>query len=249
MMPEPLEVPPSYVLFSGGKDSFATACKMEEQDRLLGIVMLDTGIAVPEWRDECVAICEQRKWKWEIIPTTTRYEWFVWRFGFPGPAMHAYAMRYLKGRGVAFFKKVHPGATLASGVRETESARRAINTKPISDFEKVTVYAPIYKMTTPEVWAYVKAKGYSRLSVYSKLGISGDCLCGAYAREDEREAVRVHYPKVNVFIERLEKDAKDRGQKHCSWGWACKAKRPPKTPQEAITCFECGDATDEALLG
>lgn len=236
MPPEPV-----YCLFSGGKDSFVAASVLQDSNHLLGCIAIDTGIAVPEWQSAIMRICAQQGWSLEIIPTSVRYEWLVWRYGFPGYLGHGSAMNYLKGRAIREFKRKYPGIALGSGARRAESDRRAMTTKPVSDFEGVTVYAPIYEWETARVWEYAKSHGYERPAVYSKLGISGDCLCGAFAKEFERDALRVHYPDVDARISRCERIA------HCPsrpWGWANRKQPRAKQGAEAFVCAECGDVED-----
>jgi 3'-phosphoadenosine 5'-phosphosulfate sulfotransferase (PAPS reductase)/FAD synthetase len=229
---------PVYALFSGGKDSFATAKALQEHDLLKGCLLLDTGISVPEWKDSCKEICERQGWGMTIVPTPVRYEWLVWKYGYPGYMSHYFTMNYLKGRAVREWKKLHPGEALASGVRKGESARRSVTTKPVSLFEGVTVYAPIYEWTTAQVWDYVKRHGYTRPRAYETLGVSGDCLCGAFAKDWERQALRMHYPAVDQRICSIGRDQHGR-----DWGW-CSAKGE-KGPEEAVICVECGDTQRE----
>lgn len=224
---------PVYSLFSGGKDSFATAGVLKENGLLIACLMLDTGISVPGWKESAIAICKQQGWPYEIIPTPVRYEWFVWKYGFPGPGMHLEVMTYLKGRCIREFKKAHKGMALASGVRIAESSRRSFNTQPISLFEGVMVYAPIYDWSDAETWKYCKAHGYERPLAYSRLQVSGDCLCGAYAREHERDAIKVHYPEVHERICKLETNTP-----HGKWGWGCDQERK-LDPNQAVLCFDC----------
>ena len=240
---------PAYALFSGGKDSFACASVLHEAGLLAGCVLIDTGIAIPEWKAATSAMCEERGWAYEIIPTTHRYEWIVWKYGFPGRPGHKWAMDFLKGRAVSQWRSIHckttgtgkrklfDGSILASGCRMDESERRLGNTKPISEWEKVTVYSPIFEWTTAETWAYVKERGYVRPRAYETLGISGDCLCGAFAKEYEREAIRVHHPSIHADILRMEHEYQSK------WGAGSKAcGRIKKQGTEAVGCADCGDA-------
>ena len=240
---------PAYALFSGGKDSFACASVLHEAGLLAGCVLIDTGIAIPEWKAATSAMCEERGWAYEIIPTTHRYEWIVWKYGFPGRPGHKWAMDFLKGRAVSQWRSTHckttgtgkrklfDGSILASGCRMDESERRLGNTRPISEWEKVTVYSPIFEWTTAETWAYVKERGYVRPRAYETLGISGDCLCGAFAKEYEREAIRVHHPSIHADILRMEHEYQSK------WGAGSKAcGRIRKQGAEAVGCAECGDA-------
>ncbi len=233
---------PVYALFSGGKDSFATAKVLQEAGLLSGVVLFDTGIASPEWAPTCQALCEKYEFKYEIIPTPVRYEWYVWRYGFPGPAMHGQTMNYLKGRCVREFKRKHPGEALASGVRTQESNRRTFNTKPVSVVEGVTVYAPIHDWSTEQVWKYVTQHGYEKPRSYLTLGISGDCLCGAFARDHERAAIKEHYPDLDRRLTSLEEISGER------WGQRAvdKAKCTKKEQavaklldEQMLICHEC----------
>lgn len=232
---------PVYALFSGGKDSFATAKMLQEADKLRGVVMIDTGISVPEWKQTCIDICEQFRMPYHIIPTNVRYEWFVWKYGFPGSGGHAYAMNYLKGRAIREYKKQFPGIALASGVRLAESARRALTTKELGDFEGVPVHAPIFGWSTQQVWAYVRGFGYERPKSYVTLGTSGDCLCGAYARDEEREALSVHYPAVASRIRLIEETVQTIHPTRCRWGWSAlsNADRATQSTSEMLICQEC----------
>lgn len=246
---------PVTALFSGGKDSFATALVLSQAGLLKECLMIDTGIGVPEWRTACIKMCTDRGWAYRVIPTPIRYEWLVWKYGFPGPGLHQQTMTYLKGRAIRQWKQLHKimlgprkwkfdtSHCLASGVRRGESDRRAMHTKPISSFEGVTIYAPLWEWDTSSVWEYVKDHGYERPPSYNKLQISGDCLCGAFAREDERQAIQVHYPAIHERLCQLECEV---GQQ---WGPGSKAcgRVHVKEGGEALICVECGDA-DSGLV-
>lgn len=228
---------PVFSLFSGGKDSFATAKFLSERKLLLGCILIDTGVSVPGWRESCVELCRQHDWRYEVIPTTYRYEWFVWKYGFPGPGMHGEVMTYLKGRAIREYRKVHREA-LASGVREQESGRRTLSTKPLSQWEEVPIYAPIFEWSTADTWAYAKAAGYERPEAYSKLNISGDCLCGAFAEPHERQAIKVHYPAFDAKLCQLEIQC-PKGAPYNQWGHG-QGKPKPMDANQAALCFDCG---------
>jgi 3'-phosphoadenosine 5'-phosphosulfate sulfotransferase (PAPS reductase)/FAD synthetase len=229
---------PVYALFSGGKDSYAVACALEEAGLLKGVVLIDTGVAADTWLSDVMAIVTSRGWTYEIQPTTTRYEWFVNQYGFPGPGMHGMVMTYLKGRAIRQWKKRHPGEALASGVRSDESTRRGWSTTFQSQWEGVTVYAPILNWTTAETWAYVRSRGYQQPRTYLTLGVSGDCLCGAFAMPHEPEAIREHCPKLAQRIESM--------TQHGSYGWGQRAIEKhdatmalPYVEGLAVACSDC----------
>lgn len=238
-------VPDCYCLLSGGKDSWACAKWLQIHGKLLGCVALDTGINLPTWLPTVQTMCAREGWPLEVFRTPVVYEEWVAQYGFPGTSKHQWMVNALKGRGVGQFKKAHPQSPLASGVRTAESDRRTINTLPVSKWEGVTVYAPLYNWTTAEVWAFVKQHGYERPESYSKLGISGDCLCGSYASEWERQAIKVHYPDVDARLTALENSASVLLMPSRKvWGWSKQRGNRVKKGLEAVVCFECGDANN-----
>jgi phosphoadenosine phosphosulfate reductase len=236
--------PPCYALVSGGKDGLSAAKCLADCGKLKGCVALDTGISTPDWRDAVEDNCKHQGWSLEVYKTPCSYEALVEKYGFPGPSKHTWFMSYLKGRGVRQFKAVHPDAVLASGVRQTESARRALTTKPVGMFEGAMILAPIFDMPTAEVWKNFRAAGFVRAPAYSTLQISGDCLCGAFARETEPAALAHHYPNIWKRIEELQAKVKPLHPTRWQWGWGCQKARVKKG-QDALVCVECGD-TDEA---
>ena len=168
-----------YSLYSGGKDSTSVTHWLSEHGMLAGVVTFDTKIAVPDWLPFIKQTAEERRWNLEIYQTPADYDSLVIKYGFPGPALHGLYMNYLKGRCVRAFKKAHPGAMLASGVRSGESKRRFINTRQWSEFEGVKVFAPLYAWSTESIWDYFNRNGFKRSPAYEMLCISGVCLCGA----------------------------------------------------------------------
>jgi 3'-phosphoadenosine 5'-phosphosulfate sulfotransferase (PAPS reductase)/FAD synthetase len=171
--------------------------------RLEAVVAFDTGLSTPEWKQHVQETCEKRKWRLLFYKTDYAYEQFVLKYGFPGPARHDWIMRYLKGRCVRQFRKAHPDGILASGVRSDESQKRAGSTKPFGQWEGAPILAPIHDWSTAETWNYFIGEGFERSPAYSTLQISGDCLCGAYAREDEKAALEFHYPQIGSYFRDL----------------------------------------------
>lgn len=245
-----LYFPDCYALVSGGKDSLTAANVLFEAGKLLGCVALKTGISTPDWESFITKVCADRGWPLEIYETPVSYEEKVLKYGFPGPAKHGWFMNYLKGRCITQFKKKHKGASLASGVRRAESARRKINTLPVSVWEGVPIIAPIYDWTDDEVWEYFYAHGFKRAPAYSTLQISGDCLCGAFAKEGELDAVRFHYPEIGKRFDAITERIKETHPKRCVWGWGNSQKKE-KTAKQRMICVECGDTQGnlfEALI-
>lgn len=235
-----ISYPKCYALVSGGKDSLTTAQVLHEAGKLEACVALDTGLSTPDWRAFVEKVCADRGWPLEFYATEATYEDFVLKYGFPGPSKHSWVMRVLKGRCVRKFRQARPGAILASGVRQDESQKRAGSTRPVGMWEGAPILAPIYDWTTEETWAFFRDRGFERAPAYSTLQISGDCLCGAYAREGEPEAVAYWYPTIWQRFQALSEAIKDKFPTRSQWGCGWKNKVKPKRADEAMVCNECG---------
>lgn len=225
-------MPRAYVLLSGGKDSVTTAHWLNAHGMLAGCVAIDTGISIPEWRPFVERLCESQGWPLTIVGTLVTYEWYVRQYGFPGPGSHSQAMRWLKERGVDQFRKRNPGALLASGVRRGESARRFGTVREWNVLGKMVIWAPLIDWTTADVWAYVHEHELERSPCYATLGISGDCLCGAFASPGERDAMAECHPEVDARIRRLEAETGGR--------WSVGSAAPGRSTRgEQLICVEC----------
>jgi phosphoadenosine phosphosulfate reductase len=234
-----ISYPPVYALVSGGKDSLTTAQVLHEAGKLIGCVALETGLSTPDWKPFVIKTCADRGWPLEFFATDEKYEDFVRKYGFPGPSKHSWIMQKLKGRCISKFKKAHPDGILASGVRKDESAKRAGSTKPVGVWEGVPILAPIYDWTTEETWAFFYSRGFERAPGYTTLQISGDCLCGSYAREDELQAIRFFYPEVAARFDAIGEEIKLTHPKRCTWGWGCKTPVKEQNLNQKMICFDC----------
>lgn len=233
-----ISYPKCYALVSGGKDSLTTAKVLQKAGRLEACVTLKTHLATPDWEGFVRKTCDEHDMPLEVYETDQSYEKLVLSYGFPGPTKHLWFMQYLKGRAVRKFRKYRPGAILASGVRADESVQRAANTKPVGDWEGVPILAPIFDWTTDETWQFFNDHFAERAPAYSTLQISGDCLCGAYARKGEYQALQFHYPKIGKQMAELGEAAKAHHPKRCDWGWGWKQPIKQKA-KERYLCVEC----------
>jgi 3'-phosphoadenosine 5'-phosphosulfate sulfotransferase (PAPS reductase)/FAD synthetase len=226
-------------LFSGGKDSIATAYYLAETGRLSGLVFLQTGIGTHDILPHVRRVAEEFDWSLEIYQTDYKYEDLVLKYGFPSAeGSHQWFMSYLKGRGVRQFRKAHPGEMLASGVRIQESNRRGQNAKESGEWEGVKLYAPLLKWTTEQVWKYVREAELPISPCYQALHFSGDCLCGAYAEPNEMELLRAFYPTEYQRLQTLENRLKGLDLR-CKWGGA-----NVKGTDQTLDCWGCIDSLD-----
>lgn len=208
-----------WALFSGGKDSMATAYYLAETERLEGLVFLETGIGTHDLLPHVKRIAEEFDWSLEVYRTPYSYEDLVLKYGFPHTKRgHQWFMSYLKGRGVRQFKKAHPQSILASGVRKLESQTRGFTAKEWGEWEGVTTYAPILDWPTEKVWEYVRANDLPISPAYQALHISGDCLCGAFADKDELRMMEAFYPQECQRIVDLQTKRAEVASTRCKWG-------------------------------
>ena len=242
-----ISYPKCFALVSGGKDSLSAAQVLFEAGKLEACVALETGISTPDWKEFVIHTCESRGWNLEFFRGNESYDALVLEFGFPGPGKHKKFMDRLKGRAIRQFRKAHPRGILASGTRGKESTRRGANSSPIGMWEGTPIVAPIYDWTTDETWQFFRSRGFERAPGYSTLQISGDCLCGAFAREGELDAVKYHYPDIGVRFDALKEQLKTRCPQRCEWGWGWKQPLKEKQRDENLICVECGprDLTPE----
>lgn len=242
-----ISYPKCYALVSGGKDSLTTAQALDEAGLLLGVVALETGVSTPDWKGFVQKTCDERKWRLEFFATDVSYDDWVRRYGFPGPSKHSWIMRVLKGRCIAKFKRAHPDGILASGVRLDESVKRAGSVKPVGMWENVPIIAPIFDWTTEQTWEFFHDRGFERAPGYSTLQISGDCLCGAYAREGEADALQFWYPQLADRFYALGEEIKDKFPNRCKWGYGYKKPITKRTAGDQMVCVECAqrDLFDE----
>lgn len=227
-----------WALLSGGKDSVVTAHVLAERGELRGCVYLDTGISTPDVRPFVERLCRDQGWPLKVYRTPIEYEWLVGRFGFPGPAGHGIAMNYLKGRPIRAFIKEHPNAILASGVRMRESSRRMGTAREWSRLEGAWCHAPILEWSTERVWAHLRKHDLDVSPAYWNLHISGDCLCGAFARREETFLVEMFYPDLAVRIRALEDSRRRVSSVRCRWGGG-PGFDGKQTRLERYLCSEC----------
>lgn len=250
-------------MFSGGKDSSCVAYRLIELGQFEGIVTFDTGIAVPGFIDWIKEICKKRKWKIHIEKggymsgneKIQSYDEFVRKFGFPKPRSHSWIMRIVKGRAFTKFKKAHTENKIikgkkkkirpkvASGVRQAESKRRMKNVKgEYGEFDGCEVWNVVYDWKDQDVWDYVKKYEIEISPAYKTIHMSGDCLCGAYARKSETEIVSIFFPEVAKRLAKLENEIKDNEKipKQCKY-WGYKDGEGFNTKQRKLDSILCGE--------
>lgn len=222
-------------LFSGGSDSLVLAHRC--RDHYDELVHIDTGTAVPGVQDHVRKCADDLRKPLRILrqdfdafrllvlggTDPAGNEWKA--LGFPGPAQHGRAYNRLKERPLRKMlrdlKRGHHrnARVLAlSGIRQAESRRRS-NRKPITRDGSLVFVNPLIEWTNEEMADY-RTKHDLRLSeVAALLHRSGECQCGSFADEDEREMLRSLWPEWwDTRIAPIEREAQARALPFCRWG-------------------------------
>lgn len=213
-----------FALFSGGNDSLTTT-HYAMSHGAEEVVHVNTGIGIKETREYVRYTCKKYGWPLrELFPPDKTYEQFVLEHGFPGPQAHRYAYSWLKERSlrkliqevkVQYSDKVG----LVTGVRNLESARRMGYVKPIHKDGAAVWIAPMFSYSKIDLANYRKEFNLEQSPVVEKFGMSGECLCGAFAHEGEIGEIETHFPDVAEEIHNLEAKVRACGKNiPCVWG-------------------------------
>lgn len=218
----------SYACFSSGNDSITLAHWMMEHVPGCKVFHVITGIGVHQARDHFHAVCDRYGWPRVEIHAKRDcgqdYDEMVLKHGFPGPDMHHRMYARLKERAVRLLvKRSKVGHSrrakvlLASGIRHDESIiRMGYVGREINIIGGQLWANPIYWFTKADRDAYIAHHGLPRNPVSDEIGISGECLCGAYAQKGELELIRKVDAEVAARIDRLQAQCLERG---FTWGW------------------------------
>lgn len=224
----------TFVGFSGGDDSLVTAHWCMNNVPGCKVLHANTGIGIEATRTFVRETCA--KYGWPLVEIRAKedcgqdYDAEVERYGFPGPGHHYKMYQRLKER--CFLKalrdskkSIHDNVVLFSGIRQDESVRRSGYHYTVIGFqpEKNLLWAnPFYYRSKSWFMEYIKAHNIERNPVSKMLGMSGECLCGAYAHKGELALVKQVCPATYARLVTLE--ARVRAAGH-AWGWE---DAPPK---------------------
>ncbi|WP_433328205.1 hypothetical protein [Spirillospora sp. CA-294931] len=148
----------------------------------------------------------------------------VW-VGFPGPAGHQVMYRRLKDEPLQRNRAAVIGTSgrtrkvlYLAGMRWDESDRRFRNAAEIDPQGGIVWCSPIVHFTNTQMNEYRRRYLLPRNEVADHLHMSGECLCGAYAKPRELDEIETWYPRTAYRIRSLEKQAVDLGIANCKWG-------------------------------
>jgi len=221
-----------WALFSGGDDSLSATIVAARSEKFRGCLHINTGIGIIETRVFVVETCRAQGWPLHVYRAKDYgqdYAALAERFGFPGPGAHWRMYVRLKERALDAFmreQKTHRGdrLVLSTGARVSESERRMGNTAQRVRRDGAQVWAnPIESWSKFDCLDTIAAAGIPRNPVVEVLHMSGECLCGAFAKPGELDEIACWYPETAAHIRGIEERVKAAGQRACVWG-----QRPPR---------------------
>lgn len=242
---------PAFALFSGGHDSLCATHVAMTNGYAQEVLHIATGIGVPETRQFVIETCQEHGWPLNIVSPLVPYDDLVIEHGFPGPAGHQFMYRRLKERCLAAFardRKLTPGAknlVYCTGVRKQESSRRMRGQQ--QEWETApklgwTWRAVILEWSKADCNRYIDDRGLQRNPVVDLLHMSGECLCGSFARPGERDEIRQWFPDVDKRIAQLERRVAEAGHHGCVWG-----QRPPNVARDQLWLIPPGPLCSSCL--
>ncbi len=251
--------------FSGGDDSTTLAHMF--RDRITHVVHANTGIGIEATREYVRDTCAT--WRVPLIErhpepgagyrdlvlgrvrikTGPKAGQRAWAGGFPGPAAHWLMYQRLKERPIEQMQRELIGnpwrerIIVLAGRRAEESQRRTARlggANPIERRRSKVWVSPLlgwskldlntYRMLNPDL---------GRNPVSALLHMSGECLCGAFAKRGEIDEIGEWFPNVRRDIEQLERDVTDAGivaPERCRWGWGADRERASKSGPMCSSC-------------
>jgi 3'-phosphoadenosine 5'-phosphosulfate sulfotransferase (PAPS reductase)/FAD synthetase len=244
-----------FAAFSGGHDSLTSTALAMETGLVTSVLHINTGIGIEETREFVRATCQTQDWPLLELhpPDGHTYRQIVLEHGFPGPGGHRYIYVRLKERAIqelhaSYREKRGDKILIITGVRSAESTRRMGRVEPIAEDTRRRVWvAPIHDWSKADCNAFITDRGLARNEVVDHLHMSGECLCGSFARPGEMSLIEFFYPATAQAIHDLEHEVQDRG---LPWVWGAK---PPMKGQGELElaglCAKCTLAHEEAPTG
>lgn len=242
----------AFTLFSGGHDSLTSAAVAFEWAGERGVELsaahICTGIGIPETTEFVRKTCADQGWPLLVYEPPVPYEEIVKEYGFPGPAQHGLMYQRLKERCLRQLVREHKTEVkdrimLVTGVRSEESVRRMRHVERIQREGAQVWAADIWNWSKVDCNREIERRGLPRNPVVDMLHMSGECLCGAFAKPGEIKEIEGWFPEVAARIHSLEAEVDAAGLRGCVWG-----QRPPRVHRDQMK-MDFGASWDDAPTG
>jgi 3'-phosphoadenosine 5'-phosphosulfate sulfotransferase (PAPS reductase)/FAD synthetase len=231
-----------FALFSGGHDSLTATHVASSHPAFAGAVHINTGIGVEQTREFVRETCREQGWPLQEFHPPVGYEEIVLRWGFPGPGGHNLIYNRLKERCIrqlvretkatAGVLMKRPMVGLVTGVRSAESTRRMRHVDRIQKEGARVWIAPVHDWAKADCNEHIAREGLERNPVVDMLHMSGECLCGAFARPGEMEELELWVPETAARIRRLERLVLERGTEEAKLAWRWGVRPPNVSPAQ-----------------
>lgn len=222
-----------FALFSGGHDSLTATHVAMRHAEVEAAVHIATGTGIPQTFEFVEQTCAAHGWPLKVYRPPADYEpgqpgdtyraW-VLENGFPGGPMHPQAYIRLKERAIAELVREHKvhvrdRIMLITGARKQESERRMGYAEAMRRVKARVWVNPLVNWSADDCGEYMQREGLQRNLVSDLLHISGECLCGCFAKPGELKEIRAWFPDVAARLDQLAAQAKRAGV-HYRWGVA-----------------------------
>lgn len=214
------------LLFSGGNDSTTMAHIFQEHSDYAAHI--NTGIGIERTRQFVRDTCAG--WGLPLIekspPPGSTYLDLVTAQGFPGPAHHYKMYQRLKERALRMVRNEliseprQERVVFLAGRRRDESKRR-MNVPELERVGSVVWISPMVHWSALDLSQYRMMFDVPHNEVADLIHMSGECLCGAFAKKDELKEIGFWFPEVLEEIKALEDAVQALGipEPMCHWGW------------------------------
>jgi 3'-phosphoadenosine 5'-phosphosulfate sulfotransferase (PAPS reductase)/FAD synthetase len=262
------------ILFSGGNDSTTVAHLFK--GRATHAAHANTGIGIESTRqyvrDTCAAwglpLLERRPEPGygyrDLVLGRARAKsgpkrgTILWPGGFPGPAAHWLMYQRLKERALEQVRRelitnpFRQRVVFVAGRRAAESGRRKrlARIPAIERRGSVVWVSPLIHWTALDLNAYrVLHRDVPRNEVCDLLHMSGECLCGSFARSGELDELEFFgFTEPVAQIRRLEREVAAAGvapPERCRWGWGADKETPSRV---GALCSSCSSRFEQLTI-
>jgi len=237
-------------LCSGGLESTVAAHIAVRWGPCDMIALLDTGTMAEPNRRFVERVGDTFGAPLLTVRTPEDYREKVRENGFPGPSQHGKMYTALKERQLGRLATLAEGRGNNSrlhfwtGVRRRESRNRMASVSRVQEADRWTWVAPIHDWTRAEVVRYHRRLRLPTSYLWSTLGRSADCFCGAFGSPEELiDAEAAGCDRLVNALRDLEaevdaEDEKDR------WGWGgmseAEARAERVDDRQMVLCSDCG---------